>query len=91
MPIYEYKNLLTGAHVELFSTVARRDYVPRHLRRVLSVSSCGPFTGCAMDPTCADAAVPRAFKQLEATQSRESIEHKSGFSVRDIKRTWNFK
>lgn len=91
MPIYEFEDVRTGERVELFRTVARRDEVPKGLRRVISLTGRGPFTGQAIDPSSAAAAVPRAFRQVELSGiPREKIERDSGFSVRDIKNTWQF-
>lgn len=91
MPLYEYENLRTGERLELFRTIARRDCVPRQLRRVVSLTGRGPFTGRLEDPRSAAVSVPRAFKQLEHTMPRERIERDSGFSVKQIKTAWSFK
>lgn len=90
MPIYEYEDK-AGNRVELFRTIERRDKVPAGLKRVVSVTGRGPFTGSAQDPTCAEAAVPRAFKELEQTMPRREIERQSGFTTKQIKEAWNFK
>lgn len=91
MPLYEYEEIATGNRIELFRTVEQRDQVPENLRRVVSLSGRGPFTGSLPDPRSADVAVPRAFRQLEATQPRDRIERECGFTVKQLKRTWNFK
>jgi hypothetical protein len=89
MPLYDYQNQ-AGERRELFRPIHQRDDAPMGFWRVLSVSHRGRFTGKQADPTTADAAVPRAFKQLEQTLPREQIEKQSGFSVRELKQTWNF-
>lgn len=43
----------------------------------------------AKDPTSADLAVPRAFRQLEEKHSASRIARDAGFSVSTLKRTWN--
>jgi hypothetical protein len=43
----------------------------------------------AKDPTSADVAVPRAFRQLEQQHSASRIARDAGWSVDTIKRTWN--
>lgn len=96
MPLYEYEDVRTGERIELFRTIANRDRVPAVLKRVLVVGAApaignGLFTGQARDPQCAEAAVPRAFKQLEATMPSDRIARDSGFSVKEIKRAWDFK
>ena len=48
------------------------------------------YTGRAQDPGCADVAVPRAFRELEDTMPRERIERESGYTVKEIKRCWQF-
>lgn len=90
MPLYEYEDAATGERVELFRPIARRDCVPEGLRRVVSLTGRGPFTGRARDPQCADVAVPRAFKELEQTMPRAQIERESGFNTRQIKQAWDF-
>lgn len=90
MPIYEYENA-AGERVEMFRPIARRDCGPKGFRRVINLTGRGLYTGRALDPTSADVAVPRAFRALEATMPRDRIEKQTGFSVRQLKRTWNFK
>ena len=90
MPLYDYERP-DGTRVELFRTVAERDNVPAGLRRVVSrPAGRGLFTGHAMDPTDADSAVPRAFKQLEEQMPRREIERQCGFSTAVLRRTWDF-
>lgn len=48
----------------------------------------GMRTG-VIDPTLPERAVPKAFKDLEQTQSAAKIARDSGFSVKQIKRIWN--
>lgn len=91
MPIYEYEHRKTGKRVELFRPIHGRDRVEPELRRVFTVTTRGPYTGAALDPSSAAAAVPRAFKQLENQIPREQIEKESGFTTKQITQAWNFK
>lgn len=91
MPLYEYEDVKTGQRVELWRHVDDRDRVDKGLRRVIPLATGrGLFTGRAKDPTSADVAVPRAFRELEQTMPREQIERQSGFSVGQIKKVWDF-
>jgi hypothetical protein len=90
MPIYEYEEVTTGKRIELFQPVSRRNHAPDGFRRVISTCPGGLFTGRAADPTSADVAVPRAFKQLEQTMPRDRIERDCGFSAKELKRVWKF-
>lgn len=45
----------------------------------------------AKDPTSADVAVPRAFRQLEQSgMPMREIERQSGFKAKQIKKVWKF-
>jgi len=90
MPTYLYEEQKTGRTVELFRRIEERDEVPPALRRI----QCAPAfrkPGGTPDPTSADVAVPRAFRQLEQTVGAAEIARQSGFSVKKIKSVWNFK
>ncbi len=52
-------------------------------------SGCAPGMNTkAKDPLSADVAVPKAFKQLEQTQSASKIAKEAGWSINTIRRTW---
>ena len=55
------------------------------------VSGIAPgFKTGVKDPTCAEVAVPRAFKELEQKHSASRISKDAGFSVSQIKKAWKF-
>lgn len=88
MPIYEYHDTNSGRTVELVKPVDERDDVPAHLKRITVPKRVGALFG-AIRPTDADAAVPKAFKDLECTipGGYREIERQSGFSAEHIKKT----
>lgn len=47
--------------------------------------------GFARDPQSADVAVPRAFRELERTNSASKICRDAGYTAETIKKTWDFK
>jgi len=61
------------------------------LGEIIRSGAAPGFRGGAKDPTCAEVAVPRAFKQLEQTLPAREIARQSGFSVNHIKKTWDFR
>jgi len=93
MPIYEYEDVSTGRVQEMLRPVTRRDDCPPNLRRVMSrtgrprMNKAGDF----LDPKSADAAIPRALKQMEATLPASEIARQSGFSVNKLKEVWKVK
>lgn len=87
MPVYEYRDTRTGAIVEEVRTIAERDNVPPHLKRI-TVPRTLDVVGFRTDPTSADGQVPQAFKQLEAKKHHRDIARETGFSTDDIKRIW---
>ena len=90
MPIYVFENE-RGEVREEFRTVARRNDVPPGWRRITACRTATVIPGAVLDPTSADAAVPRAFKELEATMPVAEIERRTGYSRNKIKETWNIK
>ena len=88
MPQYLYQNRRTGRTVELFRTIEARDTVPDNLQRVFMAPGIRR-SGGTPDPSSADEAVPRAFRQLEDTLPASEIARQSGFTVNKIKDVWN--
>ena len=91
MPLYEYEELDTGRLVELSRPMKLRDDCPPNLKRVMSRTSRPRVGRGPIDPATADAAVPRALKQLEETMPADQIARQSGFSTKEMKRIWNIK
>lgn len=60
------------------------------LAEILRSGVAPGFRRGAPDPTSAEVAVPRAFRQLEQTVPAREIERQSGFKVKQIKKAWNF-
>jgi len=88
MPRYLYENRRTGRTVELFRRIEERDATGPDLRRLVAAPRV--MRG-AQDPTVADMAVPRAFRELEQTMPASEIARNTGFSVAKLKRVWDFK
>lgn len=59
------------------------------LAEILRTGQAPGFRTGATDPTLPEKAVPKAFRQLEQTQSASKIARDSGFSVKQIKKIWN--
>lgn len=67
------------------------------MNRLNDILASGRAPGLVLkvpDPTSADVAVPRALKQLEQTQSADSIVREMGWkatrrNLKEIKKTWN--
>lgn len=91
MPIYQYRNLRTGKIEDHFRTVAQRDAIPPGLVRITVPLRVGIF-GTSSDPIdeqSADYEVPRAYKQLEEKMPAREILKEGGFSVDQVRQTWN--
>ncbi len=89
MPTYIYENTLTGERIERNVPVAKRDDQPWPLKRIEVPPRVG-FITKAIDPGCADASVPRAFREYELTAGASKIVKETGFSVDHIRKTWAF-
>lgn len=87
MPMYAYRNTRTGETVELFRHVAERHNVPKHLKLVIVRGHGGVACG-RLDPTSAEASIPRSLRQLEEKMPVAEIERQSGFSINHLKRVW---
>jgi hypothetical protein len=86
MPIYEYQNLKTG-QVELhFNSVARRDCMGPHLRRIQVPSGVG-FCGLACAPR-QSSEVMAGFKAVEEKFGINEIRRQTGLSAEKIKEVW---
>lgn len=59
------------------------------LSEIIKLGIAPGFNTKTTDPTLPQNAVPRAFKELEQTQSASTIARESGFSVKKIKKIWN--
>lgn len=89
MPVYQYENPATGEVVEELRTIAARDMAPEGFKRI-TVPVRVAFAGTTICETDPEAAVPRAFRQLEETKDWRSIEKGTGFSRDHIRRVWDF-
>ncbi len=58
------------------------------LKEIIASGRPPGFKGLAVDPQSPDAAIPRALKQMEQTQSARAIAKGAGWSVDTLKRTW---
>lgn len=63
------------------------------LNEILESGRAPGFSGAAIDPTCADAAVPRALKEIEQTRDARSMVREMGWkptnhNISEIKKTW---
>lgn len=61
------------------------------LDEIIASGTAPGFKTGIKDPTSAEVAVPRAFKELEQQHSASRIAKDAGFSVSQIKKAWNFK
>lgn len=86
MPTYTIEHEKTGEVRELYRSIAKRDNVPSGFKRIIGAPLVKP-TGGRIDPTDADVAVPRAFKELTNAQS-ENFLKTSGFNREHIRKTW---
>ena len=59
------------------------------LSEIIKLGIAPGFNTKTIDPSLPEKAVPRAFKNLEQTNSASKIARDSGFSVKAIKRIWN--
>ena len=59
------------------------------LSEIIKLGIAPGFNTKTTDPTLPQNSVPRAFKELEQTQSASTIARDSGFSVKKIKKIWN--
>ena len=67
---------------------SKKDFMSK-LAEIIKLGIAPGFNTKTTDPTLPQNAVPRAFKELEQTQSASSIARDSGFSVKKIKKIWN--
>ena len=67
----------------------RRNETMSKLAEIIKLGIAPGFNTKTTDPTLPQNAVPRAFKELEQTQSASSIARESQFSVKQIKKIWN--
>ena len=92
MPLYEYEEAGTGRVIELCRPVRLRDDCPPNLKRVISRTGRPRISGQeAKDPSHADQAVPRALRELENTMPTSEVERQTGFSAKQLKKTWKIK
>jgi len=59
------------------------------LKEILASGRAPGFCQKAKDPLSADVAVPKAFKDLEQTESAGTIARKASLTVKQIRRAWN--
>ena len=90
MPIYEYEDRVTGKRVELLKPVKERYDVPPNLMPVISLPGRPRIGAGVPDPSHAEQAVPRAFKECEQQLGTSEVERQSGFTAKQIKRAWSF-
>jgi len=89
MPVYQYRGA-QGELIELVRTIAERDQAPAGFARVTVPCRIG-LTGLGaarLDPAQPEAAVPRAFRQLEDTLSHREILANSGYTADEVKQIW---
>lgn len=85
MPLYEYLNHHTG-QIELhLRSVAQRDSVPPHLRRVAIPSGVG--FSLAQPPSQSESTL-RAFYKAEEKQGLAALEREGGFKAKELKEIW---
>ena len=70
---------------------SQRDVPMSGIDEIIASGRAPGFHQGAKDPTSAEVAVPRAFRQLEQTMPAREIERQSGHSLRTIKKAWDFK
>lgn len=92
MPIYEYQHRVTGERVELFRPVGEKYDCPPDLLPVISLPG-RPRIGKAglSDPSHADQAIPRAFKETEARIGTSETCRLSGFTHKQIRKAWGIR
>lgn len=91
MPLYQYRNCITGKIEEIFKRIADRDDVPGHLTRITVPQTVGYANSSHLREPGADEAVPKAFRQYEEQgASVRQIERETGFSRDHIRKIWNF-
>lgn len=91
MPIYQYTD--GDVVFEEWRPVAQRDVCPPNFRRIQVPERIGFVGGLAgragIDPTCADASVPKALREYELTKGHDAIARETGFSTRRMKQIWD--
>jgi hypothetical protein len=91
MPLYEYENIVTGERVEMFRPLGKKYDCPPDLLPVISLPG-RPKIGVGIpDPSDADQAVPRAFKECEQQLGTSEVVRQSGFTAEQIKKVWKIK
>jgi len=90
MPIYQYHNTKTGQIEEHFRSVARRDCVEPHLKRIAVPVRVG-YLGGLTEPGTAEHQIPKALRQLEEQGNNwRKLERDTGFSRDKLRQVWNF-
>ncbi|MEO0796307.1 MAG: hypothetical protein AAFX93_14150 [Verrucomicrobiota bacterium] len=87
MPLYNYRNCITGEVEEHFRTIAERDMVPGHLKREFVMPRMQIQTG-APDPDDSDHAAPRALKEIEEKHGADYVARETGYSTKQLKEIW---
>lgn len=89
MPIYEYRNCITGETVELWRHVADRDKVPAHLTRIPSRPATRIAGVMAADhPENGDASARRGLKELEEKLGGRELARQMNMDLNSVKKTW---
>lgn len=73
---------------KLFPLCLCASVVNSKLKEMLRERKPPGFGGIRLDPQGPDAAIPRALRTLEKTQSAREISRGAGWSVDTLKRTW---
>jgi hypothetical protein len=90
MPIYEYEDRVTGKRVEMLKPVRERYEVPPNLMPVISLPGRPKIGEGLPDPSRADQAIPRAFKECEQQCGTSETCRLSGFTAKQIRKAWSF-
>ena len=90
MPIYEYENTLTGERIEMFRPLGQKYNCPPDLLPVISLPGRPKIGAGVPDPSNADQAVPRAFREVEQQLGASEVERQSGFTAKQIRKAWSF-
>lgn len=91
MPLYKYRDTVTGETVEMVRRVSERDNVPPNYIRIPIPERIGILgtSSSPLDPHTAEAQVPKAYRQLEEKHGNREFLKESGFSTEEVKRVWN--
>jgi hypothetical protein len=90
MPIYEYEDRVTGERIEMLKPVNERYNCPPNLMPVISLPGRPRIGAGVPDPSHADQAIPRAFKECEQQFGTSETCRQAGFTAKQIRKAWKF-